>query len=133
MGSISIVNSVSAFNGQHQFNKNNINGALNRLASDATGLQIADRMLQKMTSVITHMVTSASGTAGEPIDADMNRLQDSISVTRPRDMFTAEPAIRDANTAEEIANMTKFQILEQTGVAALAHCNVNSRTALSLL
>ena len=35
----------------------------------------------------------------------------------------AESRIRDANVAEESANMTKFNILSQSGIAALAQAN----------
>ena len=31
--------------------------------------------------------------------------------------------IRDANVAEEVANLTKYQILAQSGIAALAQAN----------
>jgi len=45
----------------------------------------------------------------------------------------AESGIRDANVAEEIANMTKFQILNQTGIAALTQANTTAQSVLSLL
>jgi flagellin len=69
------------------------------------------------------------------IGAGMNRLQAAIAVmqTQSRNTSTAESSIRDANMAEEITNMTKFQILAQTGIAALAHSNSNSQTVLRLL
>jgi len=69
------------------------------------------------------------------IGAGMNRLQAGIAVmqTQSRNTLTAESSIRDANMAEEITNMTKFQILAQTGIAALAHSNANSQTVLRLL
>ena len=45
----------------------------------------------------------------------------------------AESRIRDANVAEETAHMTKFNILSQTGIAALAQANQTSSSVLSLL
>jgi flagellin len=45
----------------------------------------------------------------------------------------AESTIRDANIAQEVANMTKYQILAQTGIAALAQANSSSQSVLSLL
>ncbi len=45
----------------------------------------------------------------------------------------AESRIRDANVAEESANMTRFNILSQTGIAALAQANQASAAVLSLL
>jgi flagellin len=46
---------------------------------------------------------------------------------------SAESVIRDANVAEEVANLTKYQILAQSGISALAQANTNSQLALSLL
>jgi len=45
----------------------------------------------------------------------------------------AESRIRDANIAEESANLTRYQILTQSGIAALAQANQQSSSVLSLL
>jgi flagellin len=45
----------------------------------------------------------------------------------------AESRIRDANIAEESANMTRFNILSQSGIAALAQANQTSSAVLALL
>jgi flagellin len=45
----------------------------------------------------------------------------------------AESRIRDANVAEESANMTRYNILTQTGIASLAQANQVSASVLSLL
>ena len=45
----------------------------------------------------------------------------------------AESRIRDANIAEESANMTRFNILSQSGIAALSQANQASSSVLSLL
>jgi flagellin len=45
----------------------------------------------------------------------------------------AESRIRDANVAEESANMTRFNILSQSGIASLAQANQSSSSVLSLL
>jgi flagellin len=76
-------------------------------------------------------ISNMRGTIG----AGMNRLQAGISVmqTQSRNTLSAESSIRDANMAEEITSMTKYQILAQTGIAALAHSNANSQTVLRLL
>jgi len=69
------------------------------------------------------------------IGAGMNRLQSAINViaTQSQNTLSAESTIRDANIAEEVSNLTKYQILAQTGIAALAQANANSQTVLSLL
>ena len=56
------------------------------------------------------------------IGAGINRLQSAVSVlqTQSQNTQAAESGIRDANLAEEVANLTKYQILAQSGLAALA-------------
>jgi flagellin len=69
------------------------------------------------------------------IGAGSNRLQSAVSVMQNQSLNTqgAESTIRDANMAQEISNLTKYQILSQTGTAALAQANAKSQTVLSLL
>jgi flagellin len=45
----------------------------------------------------------------------------------------AESRIRDANIAEESANLTRDNILTQSGIAALAQANSTSAAVLALL
>ena len=44
----------------------------------------------------------------------------------------AESRIRDANIAEESANLTRFSILSQSGIAALAQANASTSSVLAL-
>jgi flagellin len=69
------------------------------------------------------------------IGAGINRLQAAVAVLQSQSQNTqaAESTIRDANVAEEIANLTKYQILAQAGIAALAQANQNSQSVLNLL
>jgi len=69
------------------------------------------------------------------IGAGMNRLQSAITVlqTQSQNTQAAESNIRDANIAEEVSNMTKYQILSQSGMAALTQANTSSQSVLSLL
>ena len=69
------------------------------------------------------------------IGAGINRLQAAVAVmqTQAQNAQAAESTIRDANVAEEISNLTKYQILAQSGIAALAQANANSQTVLTLL
>jgi flagellin len=53
--------------------------------------------------------------------------------TQSQNTQAAESIIRDANVAEEVANLTKYQILTQSGMAALAQANISSQSVLSLL
>jgi flagellin len=69
------------------------------------------------------------------VGAGMNRLQSAVAVlqTQSQNTQAAESSIRDANIAEEVANLTKYQILAQSGIAALAQANANSQSVLTLL
>ena len=64
-----------------------------------------------------------------------NRLQFAVSLSQSQVVNTqaAESRIRDANIAEESANMTRFNILSQSGIAALAQANQASASVLGLL
>ena len=44
----------------------------------------------------------------------------------------AESRIRDANVAEESANLTRYSVLTQSGIAALAQANNQSQSVLKL-
>ena len=65
----------------------------------------------------------------------MNRLQSAVAVLQSQSINTqaAESVIRDANVAEEVANLTKYQILAQSGISALAQANLNSEQVLALI
>jgi flagellin len=64
-----------------------------------------------------------------------NRLQFAVGLAQAQAVNTkaAESRIRDANIAEESANMTRFNILSQSGIAALAQANQTSASVLALL
>lgn len=76
-------------------------------------------------------VSSSRGSIG----AGSNRLQSAVSVMQSQSINTqaAESTIRDANMAQEISNLTKYQILSQTGAAALAQANAKTNIVVSLL
>ncbi len=69
------------------------------------------------------------------IGAGMNRLESAVMVMENQSINTqsAESTIRDANMATEISNLTKYQILSQTGIAALSQANARGTMILTLL
>ena len=69
------------------------------------------------------------------IGAVRNRLQNTINVVsiQAQTLTAAESQIRDADIATEIVNLTKFQVLNQTGLSALAQANAQSQSVLSLI
>jgi flagellin len=85
-------------------------------------------------SVIRQALIDVANDRGT-IGAGMNRLQSAVSVMQSQSLNTtaAESTIRDANMAKEVSELTKFQILSQTGTAALSQANAQSQSILSLL
>ncbi len=75
------------------------------------------------------------GTRQGTVGTLQNRLQYAISLAQSQVVSkqAAESRIRDANVAEESANMTRYNILSQSGIAALAQANQSPQSVLSLL
>ena len=75
------------------------------------------------------------GTAQATVGTIQNRLQFAITLAQSQIVNTkaAESRIRDANIAEESANLTRYSILTQSGIAALAQANSQTGAVLSLL
>ena len=75
------------------------------------------------------------GNVSNTIGTLQNRLSFAISLAGSQvvNSQAAESRIRDANIAEESANMTRYNILSQSGIAALAQANQMSSAVLALL
>jgi flagellin len=78
---------------------------------------------------------SSLGTVQGSVGSAENRLQFAISIAQSQivNKTAAESRIRDANIAEESANLTRYNILTQSGLAALAQANQTTASVLSLL
>jgi flagellin len=104
-------------------------------AADLTTVNLATA--NGAASALTTIKSGLSGVSNmrASIGAGINRLQSAVSVLQSQSQNTlaAESTIRDANMAEEVANLTKHQILAQSGIAALSQANSNSQNVLSLL
>lgn len=96
-------------------------------------LTSVDNAATALTTIKSALDGISSMRAG--IGAGMNRLQSAVAVlqTQSQNTQAAESTIRDANFAEEVANLTKYQILAQSGMSALAQANSSSQSVLSLL
>jgi len=120
--------------------------AIDSITADATKGQVTALGTTDLTKVdlttgasaaltdIQSALNSVAAMRGK-IGAGMNRLQSAVSVlqTQVQNTQSAESTIRDANMAQEISNLTKEQILAQSGMAALAQANSQSQNVLSLL
>ena len=76
-------------------------------------------------------VASMRGTAG----AAINRLQAANNVmnNQVQNLTSAEDGITAADIASDVANMNKYNILSQTGMAALGQANSSQQAVLTLL
>lgn len=107
--------------------------ALSFSINDTTnaGAQSASRLALDAVKGAISSLTSTRGTLG----ATESRLNTAIqSLTVARENFTAaESRIRDVDVAEEAANLTRLNILQQAGAAVLAQANQLPALALTLL
>jgi len=69
------------------------------------------------------------------LGAQQNRLINAVGIIQVQSLNikAAASSILDANMAEEIVNMTKWQILMQSGMSSLAQANASSQMVLQLL
>jgi len=69
------------------------------------------------------------------IGAGINRLNSATNVinTQIQNLTSAQSSIQDANIGQVVANLSKYQILEQTGISALAQANQNQQAILKLI
>jgi flagellin len=109
-------------------------------AVDSQGLGISSQNITSQANAattITALQTAVAslGTTQGRVGAAMNRLQFAISQAQTMSVAVSasESRIRDANVAEEAASLTKYNILNQSGLAALAQSNQSSQSVLSLL
>jgi flagellin len=146
------------YNGLGIFSTTGINGALHVFVGDtsaassiavtiatisATNVGGADLSGASLTTkegavtAIDTLKTALTGMSNSRADigSGINRLQSAVSVLQTQSQNTqgAMSNIMDANMAEEIANLTKFQILAQTGIAALTQANASAQQVLTLL
>lgn len=89
------------------------------------------------TNAVSALATAVQklGTAQAAVGKGENQLTYAISLAQSQvtNEAASESQIRDANLAEEAANLTKAQILVQAGTAALAQANSAPQQLLSLL
>jgi len=109
-------------------------------AADTTTLGIATQNIstaggaQTALTAVTAAVTTL-GTVVGSVGTIQNRLSYAIQLAEQTVVSNqaAESRIRDANIAAESANLTRYSILTQSGIASLAQANQQSQSVLSLL
>lgn len=83
---------------------------------------------------INTAIGTVANTRGQ-LGAQINRLQSARNVinSQIQNLTGAEDGIRAADIAEEVGNLSRFSILNQTGIAALAQANSSQQNVLALL
>ena len=108
----------------------NVNLGSDNLLTAGTSSAGAQKALTDINTAIAN-VAAIRGNVG----ASINRLQaaSNVMANQVQNLSAAEDGIRAADIATEVANMSKFNILSQTGMAALAQANSAQQQVLSLL
>ncbi len=99
-------------------------------ADNLTSAANAQAALTDINKAIANIATRRGN-----LGAAMNRLQSAVAVinNQTQNLSAAEDGIRAADIAQEVANMTKYSILNQTGISSLAQANQMQQSVLKLL
>lgn len=130
--------SVFVSNDNATANNGWILGAITGADSTTLGISGLDISTAAGAATAVDTINSAVSTLGSS-QASVGQLQNALSyaVTLAQSQSVANKAaesrIRDANVAEESANLTRYSILTQSGISALAQANQQSSAVLKLL
>jgi len=111
--------------------------ALNLTTLNLSTLDISSKAQIGATTPLSTLETAISkvSTARAKMGAQQNRLENAISTlqTQSENLTAAESRIRDVDMAAEMAQFTKFQVLQQASTAMLAQANQLPQGIMSLL
>ncbi|HUO61143.1 MAG TPA: flagellin, partial [Candidatus Acidoferrales bacterium] len=113
----------------NQFDSSNMNGG-SIGSDDLTSAANAKTALTDINTAIAQ-VAALRGSIG----AGINRLQaaSNVMTNQVQNLSSAESNITSADIATDVANMTKYNVLEQTGISALSQSNQMQQSVLKLL
>jgi len=85
-------------------------------------------------TAIDGAISSVAATRGA-IGSGINQMNAAVNVMNntSQNLTSSLSGIQDANMGQVVANMSKYQVLEQTGIAALAQSNTQEQVVLKLL
>ena len=137
------VANLTASSGFSVFVSNNgsngvVSGTVGAATATALGINALTIDTQSGAATAVSTVATAINTLGSvqgQVGQLENRLSYAINLAQSQivNNKAAESRIRDANIAEESANLTRYNILNQSGIAALAQANSSTSAVLSLL
>ncbi len=139
---INFLSSLSSFNVSvgSSVNGNGLNGGLAQtfgsMSNGAANNSAVDTLAgaQAAVTAVTAAVQSL-GSAQATVGKGQNQLSYAVNLAQSQitNISAAQSQIRDANVAQEAANMTKAQVLQQATIAAMAQANQEPQAVLSLL
>lgn len=134
---------VSAATAQLSFTSSALSTADLAISTGVTGtgsaivVDIDNSAATSAAAMLTEIATAIDAVAAKrgTLGAKMNRLDNAVSIMQAQlqNLTAAESQIRDADMAEEVANLTRFQILSQVGLASMAQANAVPQGVLALL
>lgn len=100
-----------------------------------SGLSVATRSAAENALTTTISALDELSSTRTTIGSSMNRLSQTVSFLgiQQENLFAADSRIRELDYADEIVKFTRDQILQQTGVSALAQANLIPSAVLALL
>jgi flagellin len=98
----------------------------NNLTATDSASAVAGLLASALASVSTMRASIGAN------EAQLNATSDVLGI-QVQNFTAASSQIMDANIADEVVNLTKFQILNQSGTSALAKSNQSSQQILALL
>ena len=129
--SVSVGSSANG-NGMNSGTAKTFNSVANGTAASASieTLQGAQAAVTAVTNAVT-----ALGTAQAAVGIGENQVNYAVNLAQSQitNISSAESQIRDANVAQQAANMTKASVLQQATIAAMAQANQEPQAVLSLL
>jgi len=114
-------------------NPTDVAGTLTGGSGNAVDLNSTTHAQSALTQIEGAIASVASTRGG--IGAAINRLNAAVNVmnNQVQNLTSAVSGIQDANIGTVVANLSKYQILEQTGIASLAQANSQEQAVLKLL
>ena len=108
-------------------------GDLTGAGATTADLSTAPNAQLALTAINSAIATVASSRGA--IGAGINQLQAAVNVmsNQVENLTNAENNITSANIGQAVTSMSKYQILTQTGIAALAQSNTSQQAVLRLL
>lgn len=133
VGGVSTTASFSVYvSSESTLSNGGVSGSIGGATSALLGVSTTTFASAANAQTVLALVQTAIGNLGT-IQNAVGTLQNRLQSSKVVNTQAAESRIRDANIAEESANMTRYNILSQSGIAALAQANQSTSSVLSLL